>query len=128
MSGSSEVLVGIVGTVLCFGAVLYGVSRINYRIGDHYLRMRIGPIPLRKIAIEDICDVQLGYRHWSENWTNTIYMPTIRKKAVTLFRRSGGLRTVNLTPEDPAAFVELIRAHPRFTPDRPGVSDGRPVE
>jgi hypothetical protein len=118
MADSQELIIGLGGTFLLIVALLYGVSRINYGLDDRYVRIRLGPIPLRKIAIEDVRDARLGHRHCSESWTNTIYLPTIRKKAVTLYRRSGGFRRVVLTPDDPAGFVERVKRHPRFEPER----------
>jgi len=119
MAELQQLIIGAVGTTLVIATLLFGVSKLNYRIDDRYVRVLLGPIPLRKVAIEDLRDARMGYRHWSESWTNTIYMPTIRNKAVTLYRRSGGFRRVTLTPDDPAGFIKRIKDHPRFVLDRP---------
>ena len=87
----------------------------SYLIDDRYLRVRLGPLPLRKFAIDDIRDAQTRFSHCSESWTNTIYPPTISRKAVTIYRKSGVFRRVLITPDDPMGFVERIKAHPCFT-------------
>ena len=104
----------ILAVIIILAVVLYGISRLDYVIDIQYLRVRLGPIPLRKVAIDDIADVRIGSRHWSESWTNTIWMPTIRRKGVTLYRRTGGFRRVVITPDDPEGFIERIKAHPLF--------------
>lgn len=101
--------------------VVFLVSLINYRIDESHVRCYWGPVPIRKIAIDDIRDVVKGHRHMSESWTNTIWMPTIRRKGVTLYRRTGGLKRVVITPDDPEGFIERIKSHPHFrhTPGDP---------
>ncbi len=111
----TETLVGIVVTTLGIGVLLWSISTINYVVDESFLRIRVGPFTLRKFAIEDILDIQPGYRHWSENWTSTIYLPTLRKRAVTIYRRSGTFNRVNITPKDPAEFIKSVKNHPRFS-------------
>ncbi len=110
----SEIGIAIVFTVLGVPVVLYLVGLINYRIGERYVRCYWGPIPVRKIAIDDLREAARGFRHMSESWTNTIWMPTIRKKGVTLFRRTGGFKRVVVTPDDPEGFIRGIKNHHRF--------------
>ena len=109
----------IVPVITILAILFYGISRLNYLIDDRYLRIRLGPIPFRKFAINDIRHVQVGFSHWSESWTNTIYPPTISKKGVTLYRKSGRFKKVLITPDDPSGFVERIKMHPRFSPSDP---------
>ncbi len=104
----------ILPVIIIVALLFYGISRLNYVIDEQYLRVRLGPIPLRKVAIDDIDDVRMGSRHWSESWTNTIYPPTISRKGVTVYRKSGRFKRVVLTPDDPAGFIEKIKMHPRF--------------
>ncbi len=96
--------------------LFYGISSLNYLLDDHYLRIRLGPLPFRKFAIYDISDARVGFSHWTESWTNTIYPPAISRKCVTIYRKSGIFKRVLITPDDPAAFVERIKMHPRFVP------------
>jgi hypothetical protein len=110
----SEALTGIVITVCGFPLVVFLISLINYRIDERHVRCYWGPLPIRKIAIDDIRDAVRGHRHMSESWTNTIWMPTIRRKGVTLHRRTGGLKRVIITPDDPDGFIERIKTHERF--------------
>ena len=101
--------------------VVFLVSLINYRIDERHVRCYWGPVPIRKIAIDDIRDAVKGHRHMSESWTNTIWMPTIRRKGVTLYRRTGGFKRVVITPDDPEGFIEKIKNHQLFrqTPGDP---------
>ena len=109
-----DVFESILLAVAAFGLIFYGISRLNYVIDDRYLRLRLGPLPLRKVPIDDLVDAVATLTHWSESWTNTIYPPTISKKAVTVYRKAGGFGRIVLTPDDPAAFVERLKSHPRF--------------
>jgi hypothetical protein len=115
----TDLLGGILLTLVILALAVWIVARINYRIDERHIRCRLGPITIRKIAIEDIYDVERGYRHLSESWTNTIWIPTIRKKGTTLFRRTGGFRRIVLTPDDPTAFIAALKAHERYVPGPP---------
>jgi hypothetical protein len=110
----SEALIGTLALALGLPFVLFLIGLINYRIGDRYVRFYWGPIPVRKITIDDIREAEKGHRHMSESWTNTIWMPTIRRKGVTLYRRTGGFERVIITPDDPEGFIERIKTHQRF--------------
>jgi hypothetical protein len=110
----SETLIVVLALVCGPPLVVYLVGLINYRVDDRFILCYWGPVPLRKFAVEDIRDVVKGYRHMSESWTNTIWMPTIRRKGVTLYRRTGGFKRVVITPDDPEAFVARIKSHPRY--------------
>jgi hypothetical protein len=110
----SEGLIAILFVVVGMPAVLFLISMINYRVDDRYVRIYWGALPVRKLAIEDIREATRGYRHMSESWTNTIWMPTIRSRGVTLHRRTGGLRHVIITPDDPDRFIAEIKSHRHF--------------
>ena len=110
----SETLIGALIAICAFPFIIFLVSLINYRIDDRYVRCYWGPVPIRKIAIDDIRDAVREHRHMSESWTNTIWMPTIRRKGVTLYRRTGGFKRVVVTPDDPEGFIERIKIHKRF--------------
>ncbi len=117
----SETLILTLTVVCGLPFILFLVSLINCRIDERHVRCYWGPVPVRKIAIHDIRDAVKGHRHMSESWTNTIWMPTIRRKGVTLYRRTGGFKRVVITPDDPEDFIERIKAHPLFhhTPGDP---------
>ncbi len=107
--------IGSIVTILLIAIGLgYLISNINYVIDKQYLRIKVGVFAFRKIPISDFKDAQVGVTLGGENWTNTIHMPTIREKGVTLHRRSGLFRRLNITPEDPAEFVERIKSHPQY--------------
>jgi hypothetical protein len=110
----SELLIVTLITICAFPFVVFMISLINYRIDDRHVRCYWGPVPVRKIAMDDIRDAVKGYRHMSESWTNTIWMPTIRRRGVILYRRTGRFRRVVITPDDPEGFIERIKAHERF--------------
>ncbi len=112
----NETLYVILISIIGMSVILYLISLINYRVDDRYVRCLFGPIPIRKLVIEDICDVKREYRHMSESWTNTIWMPTIRKRGVTIYRRTGGFKRVVVTPDDPDTFIRSIKNHSRFIP------------
>ncbi|MEE2839614.1 MAG: hypothetical protein VYC91_03705 [Acidobacteriota bacterium] len=95
-----------------------GISLINYAIDERYLRIRIGPWAFRKFAISDFKGAEVGVSIGGESWTNTINMLTIRHKGVTLYRRSGFFQRLIITPADPAGFVERVKFHPHYQPDR----------
>ena len=117
----SETLIGTLILVFAFPFIIFLISLINYRIDDRHVRCYWGPVPVRKIAVDDIRDAVKGHRHMSESWTNTIWMPTIRRKGVTLYRRTGGFKRVVITPDDPEGFIERIKTHDLFfqTPVHP---------
>jgi hypothetical protein len=104
--------------VLILFAIAYGVLQINYFVDEYYVAIRIGSITLRKIPIDDIQGVEIGTHEWVEGWANTLSRKTIKKKGVTMFRKTGGLRKVVLTPDDPQQFVALLREHTRFRPHK----------
>ena len=107
--------IGSIVTVLLIAIGLgYLISQINYVIDTQYLRIRVGGFAFRKIPISDFEGAEVGVTVGGENWTNTIHMPTIRKKGVTLHRRSGLLRRLHITPNDPVGFVERIKSHPQY--------------
>ena len=107
-------VVGTIATLLVIAMGLgFLISNINYRVDKEYLRIRIGPLAFRKFPISDFEGVEIGVTTGGENWTNTIHMPTIRAKGVTLHRKSGLFRRLNITPDDPVAFVERIKSHPQ---------------
>ncbi len=112
-----EVVAGIV-TILLIAIVLgYLISNINYAIYEQYLRIKVGAFAFRKIPMSDFEGAEIGVTVGGEIWTNTIHMPTIRKTGVTLHRRSGLLRRLNITPDDPAGFVERVKSHPQYRTD-----------
>jgi len=111
-------MIEVIGSILIILIIAIGmgylISIINYVIDEQYLRIKLGAFTFRKIPISDFKDVAIGVTVGGENWTNTIYIPTIRKKGVTLHRRSGLFRRLNITPDDPVGFVERIKSHPQY--------------
>lgn len=114
----SEIAVGVLFIILLIPAVITLVGLINYRIDGRHVRVYWGPIPVRKIAVDDIRDVKKEHRHMSESWTNTIWMPTIRRNGVTLHRMTGGFKRVVITPEHPEVFINQIKSHRNYRGER----------
>ncbi|MFC1654609.1 hypothetical protein ACFL2F_02285 [Myxococcota bacterium] len=113
---ASYMLHAISVLLILVAGLFYGISKINYHIDDHHLRIRLGRWSFRKFKIDDIRDARMGFRHISEAWTNTIWVPTLMRKSVTIYRKTGLFKRVLITPKDPAAFVVKINAHRRFRP------------
>ena len=111
-------MIEIIGSIVTISFIAIGlgylISNINYVIDEQYLRISVWAFAFRKISISEYEGAEVGVTIGGENWTNTIYMPTIRKKGITLNRRSGLLRRLNITPDDPVGFVERIKSHPRY--------------
>lgn len=120
MGMDNEIIQVLLWDTAAVVAVIYAstffISRINYQIDDRYVRMRVGRLRIRKIPIDDISDVTVGYRHWVESWTKTINPWTIAKKAVTIYRKTGVFKRVVITPDDPPGFVRKIKDNPRYNP------------
>ncbi len=112
-----EVIGSIVTILLIAIGLGYLISNINYVIDEQYLRIRVWAFAFRKISISEFEGAEVGVTIGGENWTNTIYMPTIRKKGFTLHRRSGLLQRLNITPDDPVGFVKRIKSHQQYQPN-----------
>jgi len=104
----------VLAILLIFLIVGFIISNINYLIGIEYLRIRVWGMNFRKFSITDFSDVVIGIKGSGENWTTTINIKKIRNNGVTLHRRSGLFRRLNITPDDPEEFVEKIKSHPRY--------------
>jgi hypothetical protein len=106
----------LVFLILIMFVISYGVSQINYFVDECYVGIQVGSLAIRKIHIDDLQAVEIGTHEWVEAWANTLSRKKIKEKGVTLYRKTGGLRKVVLTPEDPRQFVARLRMHPRFQP------------
>jgi len=108
----------LIATLLIFLIVGTIISNINYLVGIEYLRIRVWGMNLRKFSIADFSDVVVGVKGSGENWTTTINIKKIRNNGVSLHRKSGLFRRLNITPVDPEEFVEKIKSHPRYHGNR----------
>lgn len=113
-----ETIGSFVTILIVVFCLAYLISNINYLIDEQYLRIRVGAFTFRKILVSDFEGAEVGVTEGGENWTNTIHMPTIREKGVTLYRKTGFFRRLNITPEDPVGFVKKIKSHSRYRPSR----------
>ena len=86
-------------------AVLWVVTRIRYTIDDRYVRVALGRITLRKIALADIESVETQYPLWNEHWCNTVWA---FGRIVRLRRRSGCVRNFIITPVNRDEFIRQL--------------------
>lgn len=115
--------VKVIGGLAAFAGVALVVFGIRYELDEDSLCIKSMGIRLRRILIEDIESVSPIRSFWSENWFNTLswHKPD---RVLTIRRRSGLFRNVQLTPKNRDAFMEEIRRHPRYWPNS-GVTNGR---
>jgi hypothetical protein len=77
--------------------LLWSVTRIRYTVDGRHLRVRLGRLTLRKIALSDIESVDTRWCFWNEHWCNTFWP---RGRIVRIRRRSGLFRNFVITPAD----------------------------
>src|SRR6266853_292324 len=51
--------------------LLWAVTRIRYTVGGRHVRVRLGKLTLRKVALSDIASADTRMRFWNEHWCNT---------------------------------------------------------
>ena len=86
--------------------LLWVVTRIRYRITDRHVRVRLGTVTLRKIALSDIASVDTRLIFWNEHWCNTLW-PWGR--IVRIKRKSGFIRNFVVTPDNRDEFITQLR-------------------
>ena len=115
------------GKVICglavFAGVVFFVLGIRYELDEESLRIKSMGICLRRIWIEDIESISPIRSFWSENWFNTLSWRE-SDRVLTIHRRSGLFRNLQITPRNRDAFMAEIRCHPRYWPNA-GVANGR---
>ncbi len=95
-------MIEVIGTILTIAVVCWSlgafISNINYLIDAEYLRIRIWAVPIRKFHMGDFENVEVGVAVGGENLANTIHMPTIKERSVTLYQTSRLFRRLKIEP------------------------------
>ena len=86
--------------------LLWSVTRIRYTVGGRHLRVQLGKLTLRQIALSDIESVDTRMCFWHEHWFNT-FSPFGR--IVRIRRRSGLFRNFVITPAGRHEFLGLLQ-------------------
>jgi len=97
----------IVQTMLISAVVLFflaTVGTIAYRITDSALEVHILGRAIRRIPLADIEEVHRRGALIHENWSSLRFW-----NGVTIRRRSGLLRNLVISPDDPDGFVERLQ-------------------
>ncbi len=100
-------VLALVKAVLVAGvlfAFLATVSTIDYRITPSAVEVRILGAVLRRVLLSDIEEVHRRGAFLHESWSGPKFW-----NAVTIRRRSGLLRNLVISPDDPDRFAEEIR-------------------
>lgn len=98
----------VAGLVVLFCAA---VGSIRYRVTGDAVEVLLLGCRVRRIALDDIEEVSRRGAFIHESWSGPRFW-----NAVTLRRRSGVLRNVIITPDDPDRFVESLE---RILAERP---------
>ena len=111
-------MIELIGTLLAIAfmglVISRGISAINYTVEEHHLFIRIGKFGFRKLAISEIEDLEPGITVGGENWTNTLNRTRIKEEGVTIIKRGGMFKRLNITPINPAGFIGTIKKHPDY--------------
>ncbi len=108
-------VIGIFLTILAITLLMgFFIGNINCGIRGNYVVVRIGKFVIRKVAISDIIDVESGISVGGENWVNTLSREKIKTLGVTVHRKSGLFKRLNITPKNPAEFVKEVKEHAHF--------------
>lgn len=94
------------GILLPF-ALLWLVYRIRYAIDDRAVRVLLGKLTLRKIALADIEFADTAAPCWNEHWCNTLWA---KGRVVRIRRKSGWFKNFIITPADRDLFLAELRA------------------
>jgi hypothetical protein len=84
-------------------AIFVGMS---FTIDATHVRVRFYGWAARQVALADVEFAAQDWAFWNEHWTNTVST----RRLVLLRRRSGLFRNFLISPPDPAAFLEELRA------------------
>lgn len=90
------------------GAVFLIVPRIRYVLDESHLRVMLGGVTLRKIALADIEFVDTSAPFWNEHYCNCL--SGCRSRVVRIRRKSGLVRNFIITPADRDAFIQELRS------------------
>jgi hypothetical protein len=83
--------------------ILYAVATLRYRITSEAVEVLILGWCARRIRLDDIESVRRGGCFWNEHWTNFKL-----RNSVTLRRKSGLIKNLVITPDNPSAFIAEV--------------------
>lgn len=86
--------------------LLWMITYIDYRIDPRHVRVILGPVTLRKIALSDILFADTSAPFWNEHWCSTLFP---KKRVVRLRRKTGLVRNFIITPADRDRFLATLR-------------------
>jgi len=95
---NSYLAYGVMALIIVF--LLLPLFGMRYEIGEHFLIVRIGPIPYGKIKLEDITQVERSY--------NPLSSPAASLKR--LFVKSKG-KDLLISPANEKEFLRLLKTH-----------------
>ena len=81
------------------------VPHFRYVIDDQFLRVMLGGVTMRKIALSDIEFVDTKSPVWNEHWCNCF---NACERVVRIRRKSGIVRNFIITPADRESFIEEL--------------------
>jgi len=93
--------------VLILAGLLHAIFiGMTFTVDAAHVRVRAYGWTVRQVALTDIEYAARDWAFWNEHWTNTVNP----RRLVLLRRRSGLFRNFLLSPAEPAAFLEELRA------------------
>ena len=98
----------VLANILALCGILYfAITRIAYVVDERYLRVVLGKVTLRKIALSDIAFVDTAAPFWNEHWCNTVFTG---KRVVRIRRRTGLIRNFIITPVNRHDLLRQIQS------------------
>lgn len=97
---------GVLWPVSIVALICLAIAKMRYVIDERHVRVVVGSITLRKIALTDIEFVDTRGAFWNEHWCNCI-VP--RGRVVRIRRKSGLVRNFIITPANRDEFIADLR-------------------
>jgi len=98
------IAIGLISSIL--GGVFTLVPRLRYVVDQDYLRVVLGGVTLRKIALADIEFIDTQAPIWNEHWCNC-FVP--KGRIVRIRRKTGLVRNFIITPKDRELFMKELK-------------------
>jgi hypothetical protein len=92
--------------VVGVGLVFWIVPKIRYEIDADSLRVMLGPLTMRRLALADIEFVDTQAPVFNEHWCNCF---NCKGRIVRIRRKSGLVRNFIITPRDREALMEQLK-------------------
>ena len=101
--------------VVLFLVIFAAVFSLRYQVSETEIQIQIFGITLRRISLYDIEEIKTGKALIAENWSAGF----LGRDEVTVRRKRGLLRNVNISPPDGAAFIDEVKAKIASLPPEP---------